>query len=151
MKKLLIFLMAIILASPASARQLWHTNDGFSLTTVGWFNQDVFPDWTGIKVKLHVPSNGYVVLESQGSLEFHLPCKGWVRDVGIITTHGCNPDPQTGKDTLRAHQIAITSGDGCDEQGGDVLMVVRIPKIFTSSSCRPDSVRWAGGSYHVEE
>lgn len=150
MKRALL-LLALLLVNPAHAREVWHSNDGFALTTVGWFGQDMFSDWLGVKVKMTIPPNGYVVFETTESLELHLPCKGWVGDLGIIAVSGCSPSPDTGKDSLQYRQMVVTPEMGCDKQGGDVLMIVRIPKMFPTSSCKPDSVRWAGGYYRVED
>ena len=150
--RLLVVLVAVLLISmPASARELWNNEEGFSLTAVGWMDQDVFPDWLGVKVKMSIPPNGYVAFEQRGSLELHLPCKGWVSDIGIVIAEGCVPSPQTGRDTLGYKYLNITEDFGCDQQDGDVLMVVRIPKMFPTSSCRPDSARWVGGYCDVEE
>ena len=148
--KALVVLLAILMSMPATARELWE-KDGFSLTTCGWVDQEVFPDWLGVKVRMSVPPDGYVAFQQMGSLEFHLPCKGWVLDLGIIVADGCVPDPQTGWDTLGYHWLNITEDSGCEEFGGDVLMVIRIPKMFPTKECRPDSVHWAGGYYDVED
>ena len=152
MRRALLILVVLMLGAPAHAREVWRDDaKGFKMTTVGWFGQDIFRDWLGVKVRMTIPPNGYVVFKTEGSIELHLPCKGWVEDVGIIAVSGCVPNPQTGKDSLQYRDMAVTREMGCNKYDGDVLMVVRIPKMFPTSDCRPDSVRWAGGSYHVED
>lgn len=149
--RLMIVLIVLLVGMSASAREVWHDEKGFSLMTVGWLDQSVFPDWIGVKIKLSIPTNGYVYLEQMNSLELHLPCRGWVSDMGIVISDGCIPDPQTGRDTLGFRYLSITEDYGCDEQDGDILMVVRIPRMFPTKECRPDSARWAGGYCNVED
>ncbi len=145
-----LWILLLLIATPCSARELWKDSQGFKLTAVGWLDQEVFPEWVGVKVRLAIPEDGYVLLEQQGSVQLHIPCKGWVEDIGIIVTHGCTPDPRTGRDTLGFRGMSVTREDGCRKYNWDVLTVIRIPRMFPTDSCIPDSARWVGGYCHVE-
>lgn len=150
MRYLLILLAFISFTLPCSAREVWN-EEGFKLETSGWFDKELFRDWTGVQMGLTVPPNGYIVIEGKGSIELYLPCKGWVTDIGIIVIEGCNPSLDTGRDTAAYHSLCITEDNGCAEQGGRVLILVRIPKIFPTDECIPTAVRWKKGYYDVEE
>lgn len=149
MRFLPVLLLAILVPGPTHARVVWHDDAGFSLTTVGWVDQDVFPDWIGIRMKLDLPPGGYAEFARQGSLEFFLPCRGWVADLGVVIAHGCAPDPRTGRDTLGSRGVAVTREMECEEYGS-VLMVARIPRMFPTRDCRPTQARWVKGGCHVE-
>jgi len=114
-------------------------------------DHEVFRDWTGIKVKLKLPPGGYVVLDQRASVEVYLPCKGWVKDVGIVSAIGCDLTPDTVKDSKNFRTMVLTEEMGCEQYDGCVLLVVRVPKFFTSKECRPTEIRWVGGYAYVEE
>lgn len=150
MRFLSILLLVVLAAGPARARVVWQDEAGFSLTTVGWVEQDVFPEWIGVRVKLDLPEGGYAEFAQKGTLEFFLPCRGWVADLGIVIADGCAPDPRTGRDTLGARWVSVTPEMECEEYGS-VLMVARIPRMFPTRDCRPTMARWARGGCHVED
>ncbi len=146
----LLVVLLLMLAATAQAREVWYEG-GFVLETASWAPVEV-ANWTGLQAGLTIPPNGYMVLEGPGALEIFLPCKGWVKDLGIIVIKGCVPDPQTGCDTAAAATV-ITEEDECVKQGSRVLLIIRIPKIFPTADCRPTKARWVAGqeSHYVQD
>ncbi len=141
--------MLLLLAVPVQAAELWN-EDGFKIESAGWMVPPEGAGWLGLKLGVTVPDNGYAVLDGPGSLEFYLPCKGWVADLGIIISPGCRFNPGLGKDTQGGALFVITHEMGCEQRGGRVMMVARLPYMFPTQSCRPTKVRWAGGYHEVD-
>ena len=143
-------LILLLLATPASARELW-ADAGFRLETAGWLQSQHIQDWIGLRVGLTLPPGGLVVLDHAESFRFWLPCKNkWVYDRGIIAVDGCAPTPRSGRDTLDG-AVYVHKDMGCDQQGGRVLLIVRLPHMFPTKECRPTKVEWVNGGYYAED
>ena len=140
-----IVFLALLVSSSASARVVWQDGD-FCFTTVGIMKAEIFADWVGIKLVVDIPDNGYVALRQRGSIDLHFPCKGWVRDLGILVLQNCSEL----RDSLNFRTMVITANHRCDRTWGKVPITVRVPKMLIPRDCRPDSMRWVGGYYDTE-
>lgn len=143
-------LCCLLWAAASDAGELWSTDQGFKLEWAGWMDSELFADWTGLRCGLTVPAGGWFLIEGAGALEVLIPGKGWVRDRGILIADGCEIDPRTARDTAAPGAVNLTEDFACERQGGRVLMVVRLPKMFKKVS--PTDARWAPREvqYNVE-
>lgn len=150
--KTLALALLILACIPAHGRTLWE-EDGFKLQSAKWENAEWHPMWTGLVCSIVMPDDSYFAITGEGALEIYLPCKGWVEDKGILIRKGCETNPNNpGGDTLNG-TFCILSEHRCDSQGQRVIMLVRLPRMFTSGDCRPTEARWVRRKvqYNVED
>jgi hypothetical protein len=140
MKRILVILALLLVALPAHARVVWESPKGFMLETRGWLDKEMFPMWTGVRCGLTIPHNGYFAILGEGALELKINGK-WVRDIGITITEGCPATATRGGDT-RSGTVNMIESNGCEKEGGRIIMLVRIPKIFPTPSAKPTAARW---------
>jgi len=135
--------------SEVQAREVW-ADDGFKVETAGWVDSDIFPTWTGVKLGVTMPHNGYIMLDGPGSLELFLPGMGWVTDVGVTVVYGC--DAHNMRDT-KDGVVTFTEYSGCNRHDYRVILVARLPKFYPSRKNIPVNFRWVQrkAHYHVEE
>ncbi len=129
----------LFIAQVAQARVVWE-NEGFMLETRGWLDKEMLATWTGVHCGLTIPRNGYFAILKPGALELFINGK-WVKDQGILITDGCPKEARGGGDTL-AGTCNITNSSGCKKEGGRIILLVRIPKMFPTPSSRPTKARW---------
>lgn len=147
--KLCALIIVALFATTCTAGELW-ADRGFRLEWAGWADNDMIPDWSGMRCGLTVPASGWFLIEGAGALEVYIPGKGWVADKGIFIADGCEPDPRTAQDTAAPGAVTITEDFACERQGNRVLMIVRLPKMF--KKVNPTQARWVPREvlYHAE-
>lgn len=145
----LLGLCLMLVAGSCAAGVLWEDQE-FRLEWGGWMDNPTFTDWSGLRCGLTLPPGGQMTIGGVGALEVFIPGRGWVADRGIFVGDGCEFDPRTAQDTAAPGFALVTEDFACERQGGRVLLVVRLPKMFKKVS--PTAARWAPREvrYHAE-
>ena len=152
MKTLILAIM--IMATQAQGAEIW-SDKGFKVETGGWQRYGDDAPYMCIEVGVTIPEGGYAYFRRKGAWLLHLPCKGWVEDMGIGIGNRCEPPNEYSRRFTGDRDVNVTREMGCDSKRsqGRVLMLVRIPNMNLTRGCHPDSLKWVAnrGGYYVEE
>jgi len=150
----MVAIMATLGATSTEAKStvLWE-DQGFKVEYTSWITSRFVQDWIGLAVALTIPEGGTVTLRQDQNFRLWLPCKNkFVYTKGIAVGDGCGPPtPQSGWDTRDYSWLTLAPTMGCEEKGGRILLLVRLPHMFPTKECLPTKLEWVEGEYHAAQ
>jgi hypothetical protein len=135
----LALILILLTTMPAHAIEVWR-DKGFTLEVPKKCWDESPNNWTGLRVGLTLPPNGYFGILKPGAIQVLINGR-WVTDKGILITYNCSKGGEDVVDTRRGAGN-ITWSHGCDKQGGRVMLMIILPHMFPTSNSRPTEARW---------
>jgi len=131
---------------------IWE-DQGFKLEAASWVQPRYIQDWTGLQIGLTIPEGGVVTFRQDQNFRLWMPgSKKWVLTKGMAIGDGCAPPaPNSGWDTQNYRRFPVDGTMGCEDKGGRVLILLRLPRMFPTSDSLPTKVEWLEGEYNAAQ